>query len=271
MFFENLSVMDVCTKNRGRQRQKLSFPAAPMAGRNFLTSVHLGIRVRNVRRKPGPKSLCLYFTSRRLYCRTPEKWFGGEFSGKWIGFRPKKSELQAKGRNYKPKVRVTTGETPRIRNESPRKGARMAFRCFCRKPPLKPSWIHLIYIVFSPWPKASEKKNSMDFHRVSLAFPRKFPVDFPGASLTVDLKSNPEVSWRFPESSPDLTRGLMTHKSPSENQNRWENPGQKGSRLPIFWGCGFFAYSGAFWLTVDNFRFFAYNFSFFLLAVGTCV
>ena len=47
------------------------------------------------------------------------------------------SELQAKSRSYRPKVRNTAGQTPRIRTEPPRKGTRMGFRCFYREPPLK--------------------------------------------------------------------------------------------------------------------------------------
>ena len=35
------------------------FPAASVVGRNFLTPGHPGVRVRNVRRKSGPNSLCL--------------------------------------------------------------------------------------------------------------------------------------------------------------------------------------------------------------------
>ena len=48
-----------------------------------------------------------------------------------------KSELQAESRSYRPKVRVTAGETPRIRTESPKKGTRMGFRCFYSKTPPK--------------------------------------------------------------------------------------------------------------------------------------
>ena len=83
--------------------------------------------------------------SKRLYCRTPEKWFGGKFSAEWFGFRPE-------SQRYRPKVGVTDQKSeiqPRIRTESPRKGPRMGFRCFCRKPPLKPSWIHLMYAIIS--------------------------------------------------------------------------------------------------------------------------
>ena len=39
-----------------------------------------------------------------------------------IRIQARKSELQAKSRIYRPKVRVTAGQTPRIRTESPRKG-----------------------------------------------------------------------------------------------------------------------------------------------------
>ena len=42
----------------------------------------------------------VYLDSRRLYCRTPEKWFGGDFSVKWFGFRPE-------SQSYRPKVGVT--------------------------------------------------------------------------------------------------------------------------------------------------------------------
>ena len=86
-----------------------------------------------------------YVDSRRLYCRTPEKWLGGEFPVKWFGFRPE-------SQSYRPKVRVADQKSeiqpgrPRIRTESPRKGPQMGFRCFYRKPPLKPSWIHLMYM-----------------------------------------------------------------------------------------------------------------------------
>ena len=58
-FSTTLRVMDVRAENRGRPHQKVRFPAAPVVGRNFLTPGHSGVRVRNVRRKSGPKSLCL--------------------------------------------------------------------------------------------------------------------------------------------------------------------------------------------------------------------
>ena len=51
--------MDVRAENRGRPPQKVRFSAAPVTGRNFLTQGRPGVRVRNVRGKSGPKSLCL--------------------------------------------------------------------------------------------------------------------------------------------------------------------------------------------------------------------
>ena len=51
--------MDVRTKNRGRPHQNVRFSAAPVMGRSFLTQGRPGVRVRNVRGKSGPKSLCL--------------------------------------------------------------------------------------------------------------------------------------------------------------------------------------------------------------------
>ena len=58
-FSTTLRVMDVRAETRGCPHQKVLFPAAPVVGRNFLTPGHSGVRVRNVRRKSGPKSLCL--------------------------------------------------------------------------------------------------------------------------------------------------------------------------------------------------------------------
>ena len=58
-FSTTLRVMDVRTENHGRPRQKGRFPAAPVVRRNFSTPGDPGVRVRNVRGKSGPKSLCL--------------------------------------------------------------------------------------------------------------------------------------------------------------------------------------------------------------------
>ena len=56
---KTLRVMDVRAKNRGRPHQKVRFSAAPVMGRNFLTQGRPGVRVRNVRGRSAPKSLCL--------------------------------------------------------------------------------------------------------------------------------------------------------------------------------------------------------------------
>ena len=58
-FSKTLRVMDVRAENRGRPHQKVRFSAAPVMGRNFLTQGRPSVRVRNVRGKSGPKSLCL--------------------------------------------------------------------------------------------------------------------------------------------------------------------------------------------------------------------
>ena len=58
-FSKTVRVMDVRAENRGRPHQKVGFPAAPVMGRNFLTPGHPGVRVGNVRRKFGPKNVCL--------------------------------------------------------------------------------------------------------------------------------------------------------------------------------------------------------------------
>ena len=67
---------------------------------------------------------------------------GANFHLNDSGFGPK-VRVTGQSRSYRPKVRVTAGQTPRIRTESPRNGTRMGLRCFYRKPTLKPSWIHL--------------------------------------------------------------------------------------------------------------------------------
>ena len=59
-FSTTLRVMDVRAENRRRPPPKVGFPAAPVMGRNFLTPGNPGVRVRNVRGKSGPKSLCYY-------------------------------------------------------------------------------------------------------------------------------------------------------------------------------------------------------------------
>ena len=80
---------------------------------------------------------------KKALVQNPQDMIRGPIFSEMIRISAHKSELQAKSRSYRPKVRVTAGETPRIRTEPPRKGAWMGLRCFYRKRPWKPSWIHL--------------------------------------------------------------------------------------------------------------------------------
>ena len=60
LFQQPFGSWDVRAEYRGHSHQKkVRFPAAPVVWRNFLTPGHPGVRVRNVRGKSGPKSLCL--------------------------------------------------------------------------------------------------------------------------------------------------------------------------------------------------------------------
>ena len=107
--------MDVRAKNRGRPHQQVRLCAVPVMGRNFLTQGRPGVRVRNVRGKSGPKSLCLccfffpdlkqaqsghfsgHFSLARLFCFAKQKVknklerFAGGFFHEgvriWVGFR----------------------------------------------------------------------------------------------------------------------------------------------------------------------------------------
>ena len=97
------------------------------------------------RNSEGGYALCGF---KKASLQNPREMIRGRIFTWMIRVSAQKSELRAKSRGYKPKVRVTAGQTPRMRTESPRKGARMAFRCFYRKPPLKPSWIQIRYAVF---------------------------------------------------------------------------------------------------------------------------
>ena len=82
---------------------------------------------------------------KKALLQNPWEWFGGKSFSGMIRIQARKSEIQAESRSYRPKV----GDTAQNPNtESPRKGPRMGFRCFCRKPPLKPSWIHLKFMCF---------------------------------------------------------------------------------------------------------------------------
>ena len=58
-FSTTLRVMDVRAENRGRLHQKVRFPVAPLVGEKLFDPGASSGRVRNVRGKSGPKSLCL--------------------------------------------------------------------------------------------------------------------------------------------------------------------------------------------------------------------
>ena len=58
-FFENPSGHGRPRRKSCTSAPKVHFSAAPVMGRNFLTQGRPGVRVRNVRGKSGPKSLCL--------------------------------------------------------------------------------------------------------------------------------------------------------------------------------------------------------------------
>ena len=76
---------------------------------------------------------------KKALLQNPREMIRGRIFSEMIRIQARKSELQAESRSYGPKVGDTAGQTPRIRTESPKKGARMGFRCSCRNPPLKPS------------------------------------------------------------------------------------------------------------------------------------
>ena len=72
---------------------------------------------------------------KKALLQTPREMIRGRSASEMIQIQARKSELQAKSRSYGPKVIVIAWQTPRIRTESPRKGPRIGFGCFYRKPP----------------------------------------------------------------------------------------------------------------------------------------
>ena len=83
------------------------------------------------------KGIIGYLDSRRLYCRTPEKWFGGEFSVKWFGFRPE-------SQSYRPEVgvmdqesEIQPGRPPESEPNRRKKGPEWGFGASAEPPPLK--------------------------------------------------------------------------------------------------------------------------------------
>ena len=63
----------------------------------------------------------------------------GRIFSEMIRVSAQKSELQAKSRSYRPKVRVTAGETPRIEPNRSEKAPEWGLGASTEKHPLKPS------------------------------------------------------------------------------------------------------------------------------------
>ena len=84
------------------------------------------MRLKNARNLSGFKKALL---------QNPREMIRGRIFSEMIRISARKSELQAESRSYGRKIGDTAGQTPRIRTESPRKGPRMGFGCFYRKPP----------------------------------------------------------------------------------------------------------------------------------------
>ena len=115
---------------------------------------------------------CLRWIQKGFTAEPPRNDSGPNFQWNDSGFGPKvrvtgqKSELRAKSQSY------SLWQTPKIRTESPRKGTRIGFWCFCRKPPLKPSWIHLrnvliFWAFFSSLPGRRSSGNFRQFRVIS--------------------------------------------------------------------------------------------------------
>ena len=72
---------------------------------------------------------------KKLHCSTPEKWFGGKFSVRWFGFRPK---CQSHRRNVgvtDHKSELQPGRPPESEPNCPEMEHWMGMRCFQRKLP----------------------------------------------------------------------------------------------------------------------------------------
>ena len=78
-----------------------------------------------------------------LRVNTPKMIRGRVFRER-IRIQAQKSELQAESRSYGPKVRVTVFRPPNP-DRITQKRSPNGVKCFYRKPPLKPPWIHLTY------------------------------------------------------------------------------------------------------------------------------
>ena len=105
-----------------------------------------------------------HLDSRLLHCRTPEKWFGGEFLVKWFGFRPSRDNP------LKPSwIHLTSGVAPanqtkeRAKTKSSwispifvnsgvfflRKTSTIQIELLFRNAPVKSSWTDLSLVWFA--------------------------------------------------------------------------------------------------------------------------
>ena len=76
---------------------------------------------------------------KKALLQDPPEMIRGPLFSEMIRIQAQKSELQAESRSYGPKSQSYSRAEPQNPNRITRKGPRMGFRCFCRKPPLKPS------------------------------------------------------------------------------------------------------------------------------------
>ena len=67
--------------------------------------------------------------------QNPREMIRGRIFSEMIRISARKSELQAKSRSYRPKVRVTAGQTPKIRTESPGKAPESGLGASTENPP----------------------------------------------------------------------------------------------------------------------------------------
>ena len=143
-FSKTLRGMDVRTENRGRPHQKVRFSVALVMGSNFLTQRRPGVRVRNVRGKSGPKSLCLCCFFFPEILQFPKRLFrreGGCDSMDIAVFQLYKTTAAAKysGRapntagTFRQKLQKNSGKIPMARRFATRIGAIRANR-FAEKP-----------------------------------------------------------------------------------------------------------------------------------------
>ena len=73
---------------------------------------------------------------KKALLQNPREMIRGRICSEMIRISARKSELQAKSRSYRPKVRVTAGRPPK---SEPNKAPESGFGASAENPPLKPS------------------------------------------------------------------------------------------------------------------------------------